>query len=204
VTNAHRSAVRFFWCALFAASAASIAANVAHALLNTSTGNAGIAAGAAVVPPAVLLGSTHGVSLLVRARTAGWAYWSALGMTVTLAGCAFGLSFDALRDLARRYAGYSEWASWLWPLAIDLSIAVSTLALLALTGAPQRSEPPTMLHQIDEPIVDDVAAPLPTTTKNGAPVKDGGPESQVSGRTAPRPDRRDRRVAVAGLADEPP
>lgn len=204
IRTERQRAVRFFWCALFAASAASIAANVVHALLNASMGNTGIAAGAAVVPPAVLLGATHGVSLLVRARTAGWAYWCALVMTIALAGCAFGLSFDALRDLAHRYAGYSEWAAVLWPLSIDLSIAVSTLALLALTGAPHRSGSPAMLHQLDEPIADGGAAPLPTTTKNGAPVMDGGPGSQVSGRTAPRPDRRDRRVAVAGLADEPP
>ena len=134
-----RRAVRFFWCALFAATSSSIAGNVAHALLNTTAGSPAIAAAAAIVPPAVLLGATHGVALLVRARTAGWAYWCALAMTVALAGCAFGLSFDALRDLARRYAGYSEWASWLWPLSIDLSIAVSTLALLTLTGAPRRA-----------------------------------------------------------------
>ena len=66
----------------------------------------------AVVPPAVLLVATHGVALLVRARTAGWAYGCAWAMTVALAGCAFGLSFDALRDLTRRYAGYSDWKSY--------------------------------------------------------------------------------------------
>ena len=93
---------------LFAATSSSIAANVAHAVLNTTTGRPLIAAAGAVVPPAVLLVATHGVALLVRARTAGCAW----AMTVALAGCAFGLSFDALRDLTRRYAGYSDWASY--------------------------------------------------------------------------------------------
>jgi hypothetical protein len=63
--------------------------------LNTTTGRPLIAAAGAVVPPAVLLVATHGVALLVRARTAGCAW----AMTVALAGCAFGLSFDALRGL---------------------------------------------------------------------------------------------------------
>ena len=125
---------------LIAAASSSIAGNVAHALMNATAGSPAVAAAAAVVAPAVLLGSTHGVALLVRARTAGWAYWCTLAVTVALAGCAFGLSFDALRDLARRWAGYSDWASVLWPLSIDLSIAVSTLALLALAGAPKRAD----------------------------------------------------------------
>lgn len=50
--------------------------------------------------PAVLLGATHGVALLVRTRTVGATYWCALTMTVLLAVCAFVLSFDALRTLA--------------------------------------------------------------------------------------------------------
>jgi hypothetical protein len=158
-----RRAVRFFWCTLFSATAASIAGNVEHALLNTAAGSPVIAAAAAVVPPAVLLGSTHGVALLVRARTAGWAYWCALCMTAMLAGCAFVLSFDALRELAVRWAGYRPSVAWLWPMSIDLSIAVSTLALLALTGAPKRTAahdnaPVTQngahLHALDAPVCD--------------------------------------------------
>ena len=112
MAGAHQRAVRFFWGTPFAATSSSIAANVAHAVLNTTTGRPLIAAAGAVVPPAVLLVATHGVALLVQARTAGWAYGCAWAMTVALAGCAFGLSFDALRDLTRRYAGYSDWASY--------------------------------------------------------------------------------------------
>jgi hypothetical protein len=144
--DAHQRAVRFFWCTLFAATSASIAANVTHAILNTTTGSPVIAAAAAVVLPAVLLGATHGLALLVRARTAGWAYWCALVMTAALAGCAFMLSFDSLYGLAADWAGYRRGVAWLWPLSVDLSIAVSTCALLALTGAPKRAGDAPLLH----------------------------------------------------------
>jgi Protein of unknown function (DUF2637) len=131
-----RRATRFFWSTLIAATAASVAGNIAHAVLS-APGHAVISAAAAVVPPAVLLGSTHGVALLVRTRTVGATYWCALTMTGALAVCAFVLSFDALRALALTWAGFTPATAWLWPLAIDLSIAQSTLALLALTGAPR-------------------------------------------------------------------
>jgi Protein of unknown function (DUF2637) len=136
--SVHRRAVRFFWTTLIAASGASVAGNIAHAVL-AHPGHAPIAATAAVVPPAVLLAATHGVALLVRTRTGGAIYWCALVMTVALAGCAFVLSFDALRALALTWAGFSPATAWMWPLAIDLSIAQSTLALLALSGAPPRA-----------------------------------------------------------------
>jgi hypothetical protein len=69
---------------------------VVHTALS-QPGHALIAATAAVVPPAVLLASTHGVALLVRTRTHGATYWCALVMAVMLAICAFVLSFGALR-----------------------------------------------------------------------------------------------------------
>jgi len=94
-----------------------------------------LAAAAAVVPPAVLLGSTHSVAVLIKTHRLGASYWCALLMTVALAGCAFVLSFDALRDLAVSL-GFHPDTAWLWPVAIDVSIAQSTLALLTLT--PQR------------------------------------------------------------------
>jgi hypothetical protein len=60
-------------------------------------------------------------------------------MTVGLAGCAFVLSFDSLRDLAISL-GFHPDRAWLWPVAIDVSIAQSTLALLTL--APRRRSSP--------------------------------------------------------------
>src|ERR1700756_1073088 len=94
-----RSVTRFFWGWLFAATSMSVAGNVTHAVMNAPRGTVALAAAAAVVPPAVLLGSTHSVALLIKMRRLGVTYWCALLMTVALAGCAFVLSFDALRDL---------------------------------------------------------------------------------------------------------
>jgi len=102
-----------------------------------------LAAAAALVPPAVLLGSTHSVAVLVRAHRVGLHYWCALAMTFVLAGCAFVLSFDALRELAVAL-GMPPGRAWLWPLAIDVSIANSTLALLSL--APARAAPRVADH----------------------------------------------------------
>ncbi len=66
-----RGAVRFFWGWLVAATGVSVAGNVAHAVLTAPVGTVRFAAAAAVVPPAVLLGSTHSVALLVRAHRVG-------------------------------------------------------------------------------------------------------------------------------------
>jgi hypothetical protein len=129
-------AVRFFWVWLILATGVSVAGNVAHAVLTAPTGTVRLAAAAAVVPPAVLLGSTHSVALLVKAHRVGLSYWCSLAMTFALAGCAFVLSFDALRDLAVAL-GMPPDRAWLWPVAIDVSIANSTLALLSL--APPRA-----------------------------------------------------------------
>jgi hypothetical protein len=65
-----RRAVRFFWCTLFAATGASVAGNIAHALL-AAPGHVSIAAAASVVPPAVLLTSTHGVALRLLREAPG-------------------------------------------------------------------------------------------------------------------------------------
>lgn len=132
----HRAS-RFLWTWLILAASASVAGNVAHAILNAPKGTATLAAAASVVPPVVLLGSTHSVALLVRAEQTSRIYRCALLTTVVLAGCAFALSFDALSGLAEM-AGMRSERAWLWPCAIDLSIAQSTLALLAITGASRR------------------------------------------------------------------
>lgn len=136
-----RRAARFFWAWLVLSTSVSVAANVTHALLSSAGGGSRvIAACVAIVPPVSALALTHIVQLLVRTRIVGAAYRAALCVTVLLAGVAFVLSYAALRDLALVYGGVSVWASWLWPLPIDLSIAGSTLALLALNDA-QRDAP---------------------------------------------------------------
>jgi Protein of unknown function (DUF2637) len=133
------AAARFFWVWLVTASSMSVAGNVTHAIMTAPRATVALAAAAAVVPPAVLLGSTHSVALLVKTRRAGASYWCALTMTIGLAGCAFVLSFDALRDLAISL-GFHPDRAWLWPVAIDVSIAQSTLALLTLAPHDRRSK----------------------------------------------------------------
>lgn len=132
ILGRHRSATRFFWGWLGASTATSIAGNVAHAVLNT-TGSPIIAALASVVPPAVLLAATHGLAVMVRTQIAGKLFRYALALLVALAVCAFVLSFNALFGLAIHQGGMPREIAWLWPLAIDLSVALSTLALLTLT-----------------------------------------------------------------------
>lgn len=161
VGSVRKRAARFFWCTLIAASGASVAGNIAHAVL-AHPDRAQIAALAAVVPPAVAVAATHGVALLVRARTVGAAYWCALVMTVVLAAGAFVLNFDALRELALTWAGFPPATAWLWPVVIDLGIAQSTLALLALSGTPRRTAGAhngatvqrngALLHALDAPV----------------------------------------------------
>jgi len=132
----HRHAVRFFWTVLIAATAASLAGNAVHATLHATSAPLGVAALVATAPPLVLLASTEGVSLLLRTRRRGTAtHWCALAMTVLLAMCAFVLSFDALRDLAIR-SGIPAQLAWLWPIAVDVTIAQSTVALLSLSRTP--------------------------------------------------------------------
>jgi hypothetical protein len=127
-----RCATRFFWMWLIVATAMSVTGNVAHAVLRADSATVALAAGAALVPPLVLLAATHSIAVLVRTRAGGLTYWCALVMTFALATCAFVLSFDALRSLAVTL-GLPVSIAWLWPCAIDLAIAQATLCLLSLS-----------------------------------------------------------------------
>ena len=133
-----RRAVRFFWVVLIASSGASIIGNALHAVVHASSVSPVLAAAVATAPPLVLLGSTEGLSLLVKVRRRPTlTYWAALAMTLLLALAAFRLSFDALRDLAV-LCGLRPSLAWLWPLVVDVTITQATVSLLALSRqAPQ-------------------------------------------------------------------
>ena len=62
-------------------------------------------------------------------------HWCSAGLalTVGVAACAFAMSFFSLRDLMVM-VGMSIATAWLWPIAVDLSLICSTLALLSLTS----------------------------------------------------------------------
>ncbi|KUI29196.1 DUF2637 domain-containing protein [Mycobacterium sp. GA-2829] len=143
------AATRFFWGWLIVATAMSIAGNVTHAVLVVEPRTVLLAAGAALVPPIVLLAATHSVALLVRSRVGGAVYWCAVLMTLALAGSAFVLSFTALRDLAVT-VGMPESIAWLWPCAIDVAIAQATLCLLSVG---RRGGDPATMAQATENVV---------------------------------------------------
>ena len=76
-----------------------------------------------------------GVSLQGRTGEHGSAsHWCALSTTVLPAVCAFVLPFDALHDLAIR-SGIRTQPAWPWPIAVDVTIAQSTVAGLSLSRA---------------------------------------------------------------------
>mgnify|MGYP005810677509 CR=1 FL=1 len=129
----HRRAVRFFWVVLIGASAASIAGNALHAIVQAEHVAPALAAAVATAPPLVLLGSTEGLSLLIKVhRRPNLTFWAAFVMTLLLGAGAFRLSFDALCSLAIR-CGIRPSLAWLWPLIIDVTTAQATVALVALT-----------------------------------------------------------------------
>jgi hypothetical protein len=169
-----RRAVRFFWSVLILATCASVAGNVTHAVWNASDAAVIVAALAALVPPMVLLGTTHSVGVLARARSsAGFTYWATMTITITLALCAFVLSFDALRSVAADLAGFKPAIAWLWPLCIDLSITGSTLALLSFTRQRGTTAAP-VAHSDPSPPPPRPARRLATASTNGRTHISGG------------------------------
>jgi hypothetical protein len=128
----HRRAVRFFWVVLIGASAASIAGNALHAIVQADHIAPALAAAVATAPPLVLLASTEGLSLLIKVhRRSTPTFWLVLIMTLLLGAGAFRLSFDALCSLAVR-CGIRPSLAWLWPLIIDVTTAQATVALVVL------------------------------------------------------------------------
>jgi hypothetical protein len=132
IARQKRGAAQVFWMWLIVATSMSVGGNVAQAVLHADSATVALAAGAALVPPLVLLAATHSTAVLVRTHAGGLTYWCALLMTLALASCAFVLSFDALRSLAVTL-GLPVSIAWLWPCAIDVAIAQATLCLLSLS-----------------------------------------------------------------------
>ncbi|WP_242657570.1 MULTISPECIES: DUF2637 domain-containing protein [Mycobacterium] len=143
-TRSH--AVWFFWMWLLFATVVSIGGNVIHAWMTAPAPHLKLlAATAAAVPPAILLGSTHSVALLIKNRRHGYrrvdaaVLGAALLLMAGVAGCAFAMSFVSLRDLMI-LVGMSARTAWLWPIGVDMSLICSTLALLTLASPPNGRE----------------------------------------------------------------
>jgi hypothetical protein len=159
---------------------ASIAGNGAHSWVATELMvPRQMAIAVAVAPPVVLMLSIEGLSLLVRSlRRAAAAFWCTVAMTVFLAAGAFVLSFEALRDLAVRN-GIPAQLAWIWPMIIDVTIAQATLALVTLS----HPEPADDLTDIELAELADA-------------------QDETAAESAPRADRRDTELELAGGACE--
>ncbi|MGW5572638.1 DUF2637 domain-containing protein [Nocardia thailandica] len=145
------AAVRFFWGELILVAVMSVGGNAVHAWLNAPPGMELVAAVIATFPPIALLAATHGVGLLVRARSsASLAYWAVVVLTFVIAVVAFRLSFDALRDLAVQ-VGMSEHLAWLFPVIIDGAIGQATVALLVL-ARKERTAPEPVVRTDAHPV----------------------------------------------------
>ncbi|KXO98950.1 DUF2637 domain-containing protein [Tsukamurella pseudospumae] len=129
------------WTLLVAATLASVAANIAHALVTHGLTLAAVGPVLfAMLAPVALLGLFHLMAAWTRAAADRSAvFWFFLGAIVLLAGAAFRLSFAAIRDLAIGY-GYGWADAALFPLILDGLIAVCTVGLVAATRPRRKAK----------------------------------------------------------------
>ncbi|CQD24642.1 hypothetical protein BN1232_06304 [Mycobacterium lentiflavum] len=184
-----RRAVRFFWVVLIGASAASIAGNALHAIVQAEHVAPVLAAAVATAPPLVLLGSTEGLSLLIKVhRRPTLTFWAALIMTLLLGAGAFRLSFDALCSLAIR-CGIRPTLAWLWPLIIDVTTAQATVALVALTRLQHsRVQAPAALDEETEVWLSATDLPLGEASAGDRDSTTGRVDAAQSLSSVPRAD----------------
>jgi hypothetical protein len=158
---------RRYWQAVLAAAVVtSTAGNVFHACLTAPIALRTPAAFAAALPPLALLAVTHGLTSSAGAGVRRKVYRWAVAGAVGIAALAFALSYAALRDLAIQL-GQPRITAAGWPLLADLTIAVSSLMLLAV-----RPDAPadTLLHQPDVPVPAAATAPVPAPAAPAADV----------------------------------
>lgn len=138
--NARAQARTFCWAWLLFAMVASVGGNVLHAWMTAPAALRVGAAGAAIFPPLLLLGATHLVALLISTRRHQYRIVDLIVLILVMCGAvgvaafAFTISFYALRDLMILF-GQTTYVAWRWPIAVDLSLIVSSLAMLSLTEA---------------------------------------------------------------------
>lgn len=143
----------YFWFWVILATLLSVAGNTVHAAWSADqldTPWLRVAVGA--VPPVMLAMGAEGVSQLYRVgghavplvsgEKRPWIWWCAVLGVAGLALAAFALSYSALAAVASM-VHYPPTLSAVYPLVLDLSIAVGLLALVAL--------PPVRHDEIDDP-----------------------------------------------------
>ncbi|SRX96089.1 hypothetical protein MSP7336_04364 [Mycobacterium shimoidei] len=160
------------WALLIAATVASVAANIAHAVIRYDFGVAAIGPVLfAMLAPVALLGLFHLMAAWTRAAGDRRAiFWFFLLAIVMLAGAAFRLSFAAIRDLAVDY-GYGRADAALFPLILDGLIAVCTVGLVAATR-PRRTTASEQLavHRTAERPAEQVRDSAPQPPREVAPT----------------------------------
>ncbi|WP_138233408.1 DUF2637 domain-containing protein [Mycolicibacterium aubagnense] len=125
----YRRAVRFHWAVVIVATSFSIAGNAAEKWAHPASASPLLAALVAATAPVVLLASSEGMALMIKARRRpSRMAWFNLALTGFLALAAFRMSFDSLRDLGIQ-CGMPASLAWLLPVVIDVPIVQATCNL---------------------------------------------------------------------------
>ncbi|SKU64862.1 Protein of uncharacterised function (DUF2637) [Mycobacteroides abscessus subsp. massiliense] len=133
----HRRALTYWRVTLVVATILSVVGNAAHAWFSVAEGQRAVAALLAVVPPLAFFATVEGIALLVRAGASGVVYRTAVTVTAVIAGGAFVVSFETLRDFVRAWGALpAPWLAWLFPALLDLLMATATFVLVALGDKP--------------------------------------------------------------------
>lgn len=195
----HRRTRRLLWTILVAATATSMAGNIAHALAHQSATSARGPILAAAIPPLALLSLTHLTGMWSRISVRGITYWCFLAAVACINAAAFRLSFDALRTLAVTY-GYGPADAALFPLILDGLVGVCTIGLVVLariTGTGKSSDDAPMdpgNPRVDAPaesVIEQLDAPSDDGPRSG-----GGDAHQVSVSDADHLDLAQRLIAA--------
>jgi hypothetical protein len=121
--------VRFHWAVVIAATSVSVAGNAAEKWAHPASSSPLLAALVAATAPVVLLASSEGTALMVKARRRpSRMSWFNLALTGFLALAAFRMSFNSLRDLGVQ-CGMPPNLAWLLPVVIDVPIVQATCNL---------------------------------------------------------------------------
>lgn len=121
--------MRFHWAVVIVATSFSIAGNAAEKWAHPASASPLLAALVAATAPVVLLASSEGMALMIKARRRpSRMAWFNLALTGFLALAAFRMSFDSLRDLGIQ-CGMPAALAWLLPVVIDVPIVQATCNL---------------------------------------------------------------------------
>ncbi|KAA1430080.1 hypothetical protein [Mycolicibacter arupensis] len=188
---ARRKARRILWWVLSLATTISVAGNAAHAVA-VAGGSGGSAVMRIIVGaiPAVMLAASIEVLAVLTThgphRSTGASIWHRIGgVLVTIAvlsvvGFAFVLSYAALVEIGEMY-GIPERVSIYFPLPIDVTIAITVVALAVMppltAASPKRKK---KVHRAS--ITADAPAPVrrPSPTVTDAPVRRDAPSTAAS------------------------